>query len=258
MILAIDIGNTTIAAYAVDVRDGWSYMNIETEGKLPSIHDGSVSMYKENFIELFKKIEINTEAIDKCIISSVVPALSGVVSKALEDILVVKPVILTMEHNELLKLCVKEPHKVGLDRIMDAVGAAAQYELPIITVDMGTATTFNVINENKEFLGGAITAGIRTGLKALSLNTAQLPEITLEKPGNIIGKDTMECMQSGAVYGMAALVDGMIARIKREIGQEATVVMTGGGAEYVHEYCVEEHIYEPYLLVKGMIYLSQK
>lgn len=258
MILAIDIGNTTVAAYLVDATEGIKDIKVLSEGKIPSDADYTLEEYRRQLKRLLDTFEIPIEQITDCAMSSVVPRVTKLVCQALAELLQLQPKVLTRTDNTLLSLQVREPDKVGLDRIMDAVGAASIYPLPIITVDMGTATTFNVIDDNYTFLGGAISAGIRTGLKALSNNAALLPEISLHKPDYVIGKHTIACMESGAVYGTAALVDGMILRLEKELGKKATIVMTGGGAKYVHELCMHEHVYEPYLLVKGMIYLSQR
>ncbi len=116
---------------------------------------------------------------------------------------------------------------------MDAAYAAANFPLPVVTVDLGTATTFNVVDENRVFRGGVICPGLSTGLRALGERCAQLPQVHLGSPKSAIGTNTEKCMLSGSVMGTAVLIDGMVQRIEEELGQPATLVVTGGLAKYV-------------------------
>ena len=122
-------------------------------------------------------------------------------------------------------------------------------------MDLGTATTFNVIKEGAVFLGGVICPGMETGLRALSGHTAQLPMLELEDPGHVVGKDTAECMRSGAVYGAAALVDGIVRSIEEELGSPVSLVITGGGARYIDHLVRHAHDYDPDMILKGLAYL---
>lgn len=126
-----------------------------------------------------------------------------------------------------------------------------------VTVDLGTATTFNVIDEGGVFRGGAIAVGMATGLKALAAKTAQLPELRLDTVDSAIGKNTEACMESGAVIGAAAMIDGLVARIEQELGKPVTLVLTGGMARYAEPFCTHPHIYDPQLLAKGLMLLYE-
>ena len=156
-----------------------------------------------------------------------------------------------------LTMGVPDPHAVGKDRIVDAAYAAANFPLPVITVDLGTATTFNVVDENRVFRGGVICPGLSTGLRALGERCAQLPQVHLSSPKNAIGTNTESCMLSGSVLGTAVLLDGIAARIEEELGRPATLVVTGGLAKYVTPLCRHPLTYDPELLLKGLALLYQ-
>ena len=140
---------------------------------------------------------------------------------------------------------------------MDAAYAAANFPLPVVTVDLGTATTFNVVDENKVFRGGVICPGLSTGLRALGERCAQLPQVHLSSPKSAIGVDTEKCMLSGSVLGTAVLLDGITQRIEEELGCPATLVVTGGLAKYVIPLCRHPLTYDPELLLKGLALLYQ-
>ena len=124
-------------------------------------------------------------------------------------------------------------------------------------MDLGTCTTFNVIDEGGVFRGGAICVGMATGLKVLAARAAQLPELRLDQVGSVIGRNTEACMSSGAAIGAAAMIDGMVARMEQELGAPATLVLTGGMARYAEPFCTHPHIYEPHLLAKGLLLLYE-
>ena len=140
---------------------------------------------------------------------------------------------------------------------MDAAYAAANFPLPVVTVDLGTATTFNVVDENRVFRGGVICPGLSTGLRALGDRCAQLPQVHLGSPKSAIGTNTEKCMLSGSVMGTAVLIDGMVQRIEEELGRPVTLVVTGGLAKYVTPLCRHPLTYDPELLMKGLALLYQ-
>ena len=152
---------------------------------------------------------------------------------------------------------VPDPHAVGKDRLVDAAYAAANFPLPVVTVDLGTATTFNVVDEDKVFRGGVICPGLSTGLRALGERCAQLPQVHLSSPKSAIGVDTEKCMLSGSVLGAAVLLDGITQRIEEELGRPVTLVVTGGLAKYVIPLCRHPLTYDPELLLKGLALLYQ-
>ena len=146
---------------------------------------------------------------------------------------------------------------MGKDRLVDAAYAAANFPLPVVTVDLGTATTFNVVDKDRVFRGGVICPGLSTGLRALGERCAQLPQVHLGSPKKAIGTNTESCMLSGSVLGTAVLIDGMVQRIEEELGSPATLVVTGGLAKYVTPLCRHPLAYDPELLMKGLALLYQ-
>ena len=149
--------------------------------------------------------------------------------------------------------------QVGADIVADAVAALEKFQPPIITIDMGTATTIGVISQGRTYEGGLLLPGVNVSLEALSRRAAQLPAISLQHPKSLIGKNTEDCMRSGIVYGSAGMLDGVIDRIRETFpGQEVTVVATGGNAPVIVRYCRNHIIYDKYLLMEGLWTIYQK
>ena len=160
------------------------------------------------------------------VLTSVVPQITGALAECARHYTGKKPVIVSPDIRTGLTMGVPDPHAVGKDRLVDAAYAAANFPLPVVTVDLGTATTFNVVDENKVFRGGVICPGLSTGLRALGERCAQLPQVHLSSPKSAIGVDTEKCMLSGSVLGTAVLLDGITQRIEEELGRPATLVVT--------------------------------
>lgn len=250
MILTLDIGNTTIGVCGVE-RTGQGDYQVRFSRKLPTLGDeADYGPLLAGLLDLEGCPEI-----EGSVMSSVVPRLDGPVSQAAEGLLGRAPV--KIQPGRGLPFAIPHPELLGLDRIADAVWAAKRYPLPVVTVDLGTATTFNVLNGEGVFLGGLIVSGLETGVKALTDRTARLPSVTLSRPEHLIGRDTEECMRSGAVTGTAALIDGITARIEAELGP-VTLVLTGGWADLVSPLCLHPHDSDPYLLPKGLALLYDR
>lgn len=250
MILAIDAGNTNIVLGVIDdnglVASGRLATNIyET--------DEEYAMKLYSFLSLRKALDI-----EGAIISSVVPALNGTLKRAVKfvsgiDALVVGPGIKTG-----LSIKIDDPAQLGADLVVGAVAAKAKYPCPIIIFDLGTATTGSVIDKNGDFLGGIITTGVKTSINALSSGTALLPQIDISAPKNVIGTNSIESMKSGAVIGTAAMLDGFIDRFEQELGEKATVVVTGGLGKVIAENCTHEVIIDKSLLIDGLKIIYDK
>lgn len=239
MILTVDIGNTTIALTSLD-----SEYNVLSAKKLLS---------DRNFREPLERSLGGLPQIKSAVLSSVVPELTEPVCREVERITGKAPNIINADsYQSILNFAIPEPEKLGLDRIAASAWTAIKYPLPAVTVDLGTATTFNVIDESRTFLGGIIAAGVQTSLNALSKRAAQLPKLMLSPAGRLIGTNTVECMLSGAVIGAAAMIDGMTARIESELGKTVTLIITGGGAKFIEPFLLHPHVHEPYLLAKGL------
>ena len=227
MLLAIDIGNTNIVIGIIQNDEILFKARIATD-RLRTSDQYGVEI--RNMLEAFN---IRMSDITDCIIASVVPPVfnsvyTGVLKMTGKQPLVVGPGLKTG-----LNIHVDIPSQVGSDRIVAAVAALAEYKAPLVLIDMGTATTIEVVEPENVYMGGVIFPGVMVSLDSLTSRAAQLPGISLDKPKNIIGKNTVDCMRSGMMYGTAAMLDGMIDRIAEELGHQSTIVATGGMAQLI-------------------------
>ena len=253
MILAIDIGNTTVALGGI--KDG----RVCFVAHMDTVRTRTAAEYRAEMEKVFfhRRHPERPVRFEGAVLTSVVPQITGALAECARHYTGKKPVIVSPEIRTGLTMGVPDPHAVGKDRIVDAAYAAANFPLPVITVDLGTATTFNVVDENRVFRGGVICPGLSTGLRALGERCAQLPQVHLSSPKNAIGTNTESCMLSGSVLGTAVLLDGIAARIEEELGRPATLVVTGGLAKYVTPLCRHPLTYDPELLLKGLALLYQ-
>lgn len=249
MILAIDIGNSNITIGGVEDEKIIFEARMATD-RIKTSDQYSVEL--KNLIELF---EVDLKSIDGCIVASVVPPVSNSFYTAIRKVLGIQPMIVGPGIKTGLNILVDNPAQVGSDLIVAAVAALRVAKPPMAIVDMGTATTITVIDENGAFLGGSICTGVKISMEALTTRTAQLPAISLEQPKRVIGRNTVECMQSGLMVGTAAMLDGLVDRMEEELGQPLTVIATGGIARFVIPMCRREVIYERDLLLKGLAIL---
>jgi type III pantothenate kinase len=195
---------------------------------------------------------VDLTGIDSVILSSVVPQVTTLLTEMSVVRLKIDPVIVGSHLDLGIELLVDEPEKVGADRIVDCIAAMARYGGPAIIIDLGTATTFDVIDAKGNYLGGAISAGVGTSLKALATNAAQLFSVELKLPDRIVGKTTAEQLQSGIVLGHQAMLEGMIVRMREEIGVDAPVVLTGGLAKlFAGRSPLFDH-FDPDLTIDGL------
>lgn len=252
MILAIDVGNTNIVLGGIDEKGTYFVARTVTDREKTT----------DEFAIIFKNIiEMNgipLEKIEGSIISSVVPPLNSALRGAVETVLGRTPLFIGPGIKTGLNILIDNPAQLGSDLVVDAVAAIHAYEKPLIVIDMGTATTFSVIDQKSNYLGGVICPGLKISLDALTARTSQLQSIGLEPAKSVIGRNTIDCMKSGAIYGSASMLDGMIDRIEQELGQKATVVATGGLGKFVVPYCTHKIIYDDALLLKGLWLIYQK
>ena len=150
------------------------------------------------------------------------------------------------------------PGQLGADQVADAVAGIAGYPVPLILIDMGTATTASVVNSKKQYVGGMILPGVGVSLDALTARASQLSGISIDAPRHVIGKNTIECMKSGVLYSSAASIDGIIDRIEEAIGQPTTAIATGGLSKKIVPYCKREVILDDDLLLKGLLIIYRK
>ncbi len=252
MLLTIDIGNTNIVIGKFSGEKLEFITRIMTN---PQETDAEYAAKIKNILELETSA---SEKITGAIISSVVPPLTTTIKNAIKklyniDALVVGPGIKTG-----INLLVDNPAQVGADLICACVAAYNKYPTPAIIVDMGTATKIMVVDEKAVFVGVSIIPGAELSLKALSGGTAQLPQISLDNPGKIIAKNTVECMKSGVIYGNASMIDGMIERIEEESGKKATYVATGGYAKTIIPHCKNKLILDENLILDGLRIMYEK
>ncbi len=246
MILAVDVGNTNIVAGAYNGSD------LKFLSRFASSRDKTSDEFAVIFKSLFDIHGVSAADLTGSIISSVVPQITDVLSEALTMLLGHEPLVVGPGMKTGLNIKIDNPAQLGADLLVDSVAAAEKYPLPCIVIDMGTATTLSVVNEKKEFLGGAILPGVRISLDALSSRASQLPGIAFSTPKRTIGRNTIECMQSGIVLGNACMLDGMISRFEEELGQKCTVVATGGLSRAICSEARSEIIYDANLLLDGL------
>ncbi|MFQ6819172.1 MAG: type III pantothenate kinase [Blautia sp.] len=252
MILAIDIGNTNIVVGCID--DEKIYF-IE---RLSTVRTKTELEYAIDLKTVLDIYHIKRTDIEGCIISSVVPQITNVAKLAAEKILKKEALVLGPGVKTGLNILLDNPGEMGADRVADAVAALTYYPVPLVIVDMGTATTVSVVDEKKRYLGGMILPGVRVSLDALTSRASQLSGISIEEPKRLIGKNTVDCMKSGILYGNAAAVDGIIDRIEEELGQKVTAIATGGMSKKIIPHCRREIIQDEDLLLKGLLVIYEK
>ena len=252
MLLAIDIGNTNI------VIGGIKDDQIVFEARIATDRSKTSDQYAVDIKDILSLFDVKAEDIQDCIISSVVPPVFNSVRTGILKVTGTSPMVVGPGLKTGLKIHMDNPAQVGSDRIVIAVAALAEYKPPLILMDLGTATTLEVVGEDNSYLGGCIIPGVRISLDALTSRTAQLPGIRLEQPKRVIGKNTVDCMRSGIMYGTAAMIDGMLDRIEGELGTSTTVVATGGIAQFIIPLCHREIKLEKNLMLKGLNLIYQK
>ena len=252
MILAIDIGNTNIVVGCID--DEKIYF-IE---RLSTVRTKTELEYAIDLKTVLDIYHIKRTDIEGCIISSVVPQITNVAKLAAEKILKKEALVLGPGVKTGLNILLDNPGEMGADRVADAVAALTYYPVPLVIVDIGTATTVSVVDEKKRYLGGMILPGVRVSLDALTSRASQLSGISIEEPKRLIGKNTVDCMKSGILYGNAAAVDGIIDRIEEELGQKVTAIATGGMSKKIIPHCRREIIQDEDLLLKGLLVIYEK
>ncbi len=252
MLLAIDIGNTNITLGLFEDSI------LRMTGRIATDPTKTADQYAIEIKDIITLHGENVAEIEDCIICSVAPVVGASVSGAVALLCHTVPLMLGPGVKTGLNIKIDNPAQLGADLAAGAVGALAEYTMPCIVVDMGTATTISVLDRNGCFLGGAIAAGMKLTLNALAEGTAALPALSVGAPKTVIGHNTVDCMQSGIVYGTAAMLDGMIDRIEEELGETATVVATGGLAREVITYCRRDIIYNENLLLDGLRHIYEK
>ena len=252
MLLAIDVGNSNIAAGCV--------INGEIVCVFRMASD--ISKTEDEYTAAMKNIlEFNSIDCGKftgAVIASVVPPLTGTINRAAKMLTGSDAVIVGAGVKTGLNILIDDPAQLGGDMVAAAVAVRVSYGLPVIVVDLGTATKLFVIDENASFVGGAIFPGAELSMNALSAGTSQLPRVPIEAPKKHISANTVDCMKSGAIFGNAAMIDGMVERFESELGKKANIVATGGLADGIYQHCRRDIIYDPYLILRGLEIIYDK
>jgi type III pantothenate kinase len=252
MLLALDVGNTNVVLGLFSGRDLRHHWRIATR------REGTSDEYSMLIEGLFSLEHVQRREVRAAVISSVVPSLQATLKEMGEKSFGVTPLVIEPGIKTGMPILYDNPKEVGADRIVNAVAAIERYGKPAIVVDFGTATTFDVISERGEYLGGAIAPGISISAEALFRCAAKLPRIDIARPKEAIGKSTITSMQSGLYYGYLSLVEGMLARIKAEMGLSPIVVATGGLAHLiVGSSALISHI-DPLLTLEGLRILYER
>ncbi len=252
MLLAIDIGNTNLVIGCFEGDE------IKFKARIATDRTRTSDQYGVEIKNMIEAFGVSVSQIDDCIISSVVPPVFNSVRTGVLKVIGKQPMVVGPGLKTGLDIHVDVPSQVGSDRIVIAVAALAEYKAPLILMDLGTATTLEVVEPDNKYMGGVIFPGVKISLEALTSRAAQLPGISLDKPKQVIGKNTVDCMRSGMMFGTAAMIDGLVERMEAELGHRCTLIATGGMAQFIIPLCKREILLEKDLLLKGLNILYKK
>ncbi|AEI46064.1 type III pantothenate kinase [Paenibacillus mucilaginosus] len=246
MILVVDVGNTNIV---LGIYEG---KQLRHDWRISTNRSATADEYGIILYNLFQHAGISLQQIEGVIISSVVPPLMFVLEQLCLKYVKKTPLVVGPGIKTGLNIRYENPREVGADRIVNAVAAIELYGTPCIVVDFGTATTFDYIDEQGQYVGGAVAPGIGISTEALYQRAAKLPRIELVKPKSVVGRNTVASMQAGIIYGFAGQVDGIVDRIKQEFSVEPSVIATGGLAELISGESRTIQTVNPLLTLQGL------
>ena len=252
MILAIDAGNTTIVIGCIEGDEVLFMERLTTKLKRTRTE------FTIDIKSILRLHDVNEREITGAIVSSVVPQIVDDVIDSVRTLTGTEPLRVGPGIKTGLNIVIDNPAQLGSDLLADGVAAAARYGTPVIVIDMGTATTLSVIDEGNKYLGGIILTGVVTSFDALVANTSLLQSVSIEEPGSVLGKNTIDCLKSGLIYGNASTMDSLIDRIEQEMGRSMTIVATGGLAGKIIPSCRHDIILDEELLIYGLKLLYDK
>lgn len=246
MLLTIDVGNTNLALGLYEGDQLGRHWRLATD------HARMPDEYGLQFLGLLQNAGKTIADLTGIVLASVVPNLTGRVVQACQEYLKQEPLVVDTGVKTGIRIRYEDPRQVGADRVADAVAVLKLYGGPACVIDFGTATTFNAITKEGDYLGGAITAGVNLAAEALYTRAAKLPRMDLQRPPSVIGRNTVHAMQSGLLFGYVSMVEGMVARFRSELGSDMKVVATGGLAEVVAKETAVIDIISPWLTLDGL------
>ncbi|MCX6564609.1 MAG: type III pantothenate kinase [Candidatus Aminicenantes bacterium] len=246
MLLALDIGNTTVAIGLFKDK------TLAHHWRVRSDRDKTGDEYGIILRNLLASAGLDPAAVKAVIVSSVVPPLTPIFQTLSHDLFRLKALVVGPGLRTGMPILYEAPLEVGADRVVAAVAAYEKIGGPCIVLDFGTATTFDAVSAKGEYLGGAIAPGIQISAEALYLKTAKLPRIEIKKPAKAVGKTTVASMQSGLYFGYVGLVRNIIGEIRKELGEEAKVIATGGFGDQISAELKTITAYEPNLVLEGL------
>ena len=252
MLLALDMGNTNIT---IGVFEGTRLM---LESRVATDRTKMEDQYAIDLMDILRLYGINTHDFEGAIISSVVPPLEHAIRGAVKKVTGVTPLMVGPGTKTGIDIRIDNPAQLGADLLVGAVAAVARYGPPCAVLDLGTATKVSVVDAAGAYRGGAIMPGVGVSMDALVARASLLPSIRLEAPPKAVGTNTIHCMQSGAVFGTAAMLEGMTARIEEELGYPVKAVATGGFGREVAEHCRRPLQYDGDLLLEGLRLIYEK
>ena len=246
MLLTVDVGNTNLTLGLYEGEKLGSHWRLATD------HARMPDEYGLQFLALLERAECGQDCLTGVVLASVVPNLTARVVQACQEYLKQEPLVVDTGIKTGIRIRYEDPRAVGADRVADAVAVLKLYGGPACVIDFGTATTFNAVTAEGDYLGGAITAGVNLAAEALYTRAAKLPRMDLQRPPSVIGRNTVHAMQSGLLFGYVSMVEGMVARFRSELGSDMKVIATGGLAEVVAKETDVIDIISPWLTLDGL------
>jgi type III pantothenate kinase len=252
MLLAVDIGNTNIKYGIFDEDELIRTLTISCD-KAKTADEYGIELYS-----LIRVMGVHRTDFDGCIISSVVPIVTARIDEAVRALLHIEPLVVGPGIKTGLNIRIEDPSQLGADLVTACVAANAEYPAPCIVISMGTATVMCVIARDRAMIGGPIAPGVMISLNALTGNAALLVSVALEAPKSVIGKNTDRSIRAGVVWGTVCMIDGMIDRIEKELGERCHIVATGGMAKAIIPHCTHEIAIKDDLIMRGLKMIYQR
>jgi type III pantothenate kinase len=252
MLLAIDIGNTHTVFGVFDKR------KLIADWRVSSAVNRTEDEVGTQVRAFLKDAGIKSKSVRGVAISSVVPNLTDIFVLMARKYFGAEPIVVSANLNLGFKIYYEDPSTVGADRLCNAVAGYRKYGGPLIIIDFGTATTYDVVSKKGDYLGGIIAPGIETSAADLHRRAAKLPKVELKFPKEVVGKDTVSSMQAGILYGAVDSMERMIERVKRDIGKNAKVIVTGGYSKIILDHSDSIDFYEPTLVLNGLQLIHEK